>query len=389
MTASVQACAACLRRTALIAALAGHVEVAWRRGRRPGALLALPRGELVAAVVPDQESRAQLLEANARLAPAALAAAIRAAGLEAVCRCAGPPYPQALLDTPDAPAVVHVLGGLGRLHRLASDPGRCAAIVGARRASPYGLDVARALGAGLGAAGATVVSGMAIGIDTAAHAGAVAATGATVAVLAGGADVAYPASRRGLHRQIGASGCVISELPPGFRAFRWSFPARNRLIAALASATVVVEAGAASGALITADLAMDLGREVGAVPGRITAPQAAGTNALLHGGAHVVRGPEDVLSLLSLPAGPAGRDAPAGDALPPGAGLRPGLQAVLARVAGGASTLGEAAGSGDLAAAMSALAELELLGLVQRSAGGRYRVPSPAPVAARRGGERG
>ncbi len=386
MTASVQACAACLRRTALIAALAGHVEVAWRRGHRPGALLALPRCELVAAVVPGQEARARLLEANARLAPAALASAIRAAGLEAVCRCAGPPYPQGLLDTPDAPAVVHVLGGLRRLHRLTGDPGRCAAVVGARRASPYGLDVAHALGAGLGAAGATVVSGLAIGIDTAAHAGAVAASGATVAVLAGGADVAYPASRRGLHRQIGASGCVISELPPGFRAFRWSFPARNRLIAGLASATVVVEAAAASGALITADLAMDLGREVGAVPGRITAPQAAGTNALLHGGAHVVRGPEDVLSLLTLPAGP---DAPAGDAPPPGAGLRPGLQAVLARVAGGAGTLGEAAGTGDLAAAMSALAELELLGLVQRSAGGRYRVPPPAPAPARLGGQRG
>lgn len=368
-----RACDACLRRTALLAAVAGNIEIAWRRGLRPRRLLALDDDALAVAVAPDRAAAGRIAAHAAGVPTGPIRAAIDAAGLEAVCRC-DDRYPAALRNGPDPPAVVHVLGGVDRLAALAGAPGRCAAVVGARRASPYGLDVARALGHGLAVAGATTVSGMALGIDTAAHAGALAGGGPTVAVLAGGADVAYPASRRALHRCIAEHGCVVSELPPGFRSFRWGFPARNRIIAGLAAATVVVEAATASGALITADFAADLGREVGAVPGRVTAPQSAGTNALLHGGAHVVRTADDVLALLdpALGTGHSRADAP-----DPRAALPPALRALHDRVAGGATTPSELAGSGDVRPVLVGLAELELLGLVVRRGHGRYAPAAP------------
>ena len=161
----------------------------------------------------------------------------------------------------DAPAVLHVAGD----PEVLPAPDEVAvAIVGARRATPYGLEVARALGRGLAAARVTVVSGMALGIDAAAHAGALEVGGPTIAVLAGGADVPYPRSRPALHRRIvGGGGCVVSEMPPGFTPLKWGFPARNRIIAGLAAATIVVEAAERSGSLITAEFAQDLGRVVG------------------------------------------------------------------------------------------------------------------------------
>ena len=137
--------------------------------------------------------------------------------------------------------------------------------------APTALQVAHALGRGLAAAGVTVISGMALGIDSAAHAGALEVGGPTITVLAGGADVAYPASKRSLHRELVRTQAAISEMPPGFKPFRWCFPARNRTIAGLASLTIVVEATERSGSLITADLAQELGRAVGAVPGPVTA----------------------------------------------------------------------------------------------------------------------
>ena len=166
------------------------------------------------------------------------------------------------------------------------------AIVGARRGTPYGIEVARALGRSLAAAGVPVVSGMALGIDSAAHVGALDPPDppAPVAVLAGGADVPYPASRRRLYARLVERGCVVSELPPGFAAFRWCFVARNRIIAALAALTVVVEAAERSGSLTTADFAAQVGRPVLAVPGPITSRFSAGTNGLIAAGAGVVRG---------------------------------------------------------------------------------------------------
>lgn len=354
-------CRGCLRRTWLVGALAGRIEHARReRGaQRIALLLALDDRALMEAVdAPDA-----VAAAYRRFDRDAALDAARRAGLDVVCRH-DPRYPERLAGLPDAPAALHVAGGLERFERLTGEGAPGVAVVGARRASAYGLEVARGLGRGLAAAGVTVVSGMALGVDSAAHAGALEA-GPTIAVLAGGADRPYPASKRRLHAAIRERGCVVSELGPGIGARRWCFPARNRIIAALAGVTVVVEAMARSGSLITAELARDLGRDVGAVPGPVTSPLSAGPNALLADGAHVIRGPEDALDL----------------ACGVGAWRRPGaeraapehLRALHAAVAAGAGSPEALARQGvPIAAALAGLAELELLGLVRRTAGGRY-----------------
>jgi DNA processing protein len=271
-------------------------------------------------------------------------------------------YPERLRHLAGPPAV---LFSVGPGCELSDRP--AVAVVGARRASDYGLEVARMLGRGLSAAGVTVVSGMAMGVDAAAHEGALAGGADTVAVLGCGADVAYPASRRRLHARLRRDALVVSELPPGFTARRWCFPVRNRVIAALAEVVVVVEGGERSGSLITARLARELGREVGAVPGRITSPAAAGPNSLLFDGAHPIRGAQDVLDLL-FGAG-VRAVAPARD---PGA-LEPELRDIFEAVASGVDTLHALSRAGrDLTGAMAALAELELRGFVTRGAGGVY-----------------
>jgi DNA processing protein len=264
--------------------------------------------------------------------------------------------------------VLHVAGRQSLLHDLAGEETRAVAIVGARRATPDGIEVARALGRGLAAAGVTVVSGMALGIDSAAHAGALEACGPTVAVLASGADVAYPRSKARLYRELVDGQCVVSEMPPGFQPFRWAFPARNRTIAALADVTVVVEATARSGSLITAEFAADFGRQVAAVPGRVTAPQAQGTNALIIDGAPLIRHARDVLDLLfGAGGGPPGEDAD------PRTALEPRLRSLLDAVESGRDTVSAIARTaGEAQAAMRGLTELELLGLVRRDLAGRY-----------------
>ena len=209
-------------------------------------------------------------------------------------------YPAPLLHLVDPPPYLCVLGDLSVLARPT------VAIVGTRRATPYGERVTHALAGALAAAGVCVVSGMARGIDAAAHRAALARGGFTAAVLGTGVDVAYPVAHRSLHASIAERGLVISEFPCGSSAAPASFPRRNRLIAALASLTIVVEAGERSGALITADHALDLGRDVGAVPGPIESPQHVGSNGLLKNGAHHILGAGDALSLLGL-ADPASR----------------------------------------------------------------------------------
>ena len=245
---------------------------------------------------------------------------------------------------------------------------RPVALVGARRASPYGLEAARTLGHELAVSGVPVVSGMALGIDSAAHEGALEAGGLTVAVLAGGADFVYPRSRAGLYRRIAAEGLVVSELPPGTRPHRWSFPARNRIMAGLAAMTVVVEGTVSSGSLITAGFAEDLGRDLGAVPGQVTSTLAAGPNRLLAEGACVVRSAADVLDALY---GPGVRPRRlAGDAA---ASLEPRLAELLAAVERGEGSPDALAADPAAAAdVLASLTELELLGLVRRAAGGRY-----------------
>jgi DNA processing protein len=246
------------------------------------------------------------------------------------------------------------------------------AVVGARRATPYGLTVARDLGCGLSSAGVTVVSGLALGVDSAAHAGALEGTAAPVAVLAGGADRPYPASKRQLHAAVRAAGAVVSEMPPGFGIHRWAFVARNRLIAALAQVVVVVEATERSGSLTTADLGADVGRTVAAVPGRVTCAVASGTNALIRDGALLVRGVRDVLEALAELTG-ANYDTTAR----PGPALAPELQQLLDAIGAGHSTLPMLAAHGlDPRRVLSGLGQLEALGLIRRGFGGRYeRVP--------------
>ena len=217
------------------------------------------------------------------------------ARVSAVCRHAGP-YPPQLTELPDPPAVLFCVGRAGTLRLLCEQP--AVAIVGTRRPSPYGNEVAYAFGRGLGAAGVTVVSGLALGIDATAHRGCLDGRGTPVAVLACGPERAYPRRHRRLHERVAERGVVLSELPPGTDAQRWSFPARNRIMAGLARLTLVVEAADPSGSLITAAFARDLGRAVAAVPGRVTARMAAGTNGLLRDGAIPVTSTEDVLDEL-------------------------------------------------------------------------------------------
>jgi DNA processing protein len=299
----------------------------------------------------------------ARFRPDLARARSRTAALEAYCRH-DDRYPAALRELGDPPAVVHVRGAPEALQRLLAGP--AVAVVGARRASSYGLEVARALGRGLASAGITVVSGMALGVDSAAHAGALEVGGPTLAVLAGGADVPYPPTKRTLYRRLAATGAIVSEMPPGTGAWRWCFPARNRLIAALGQAAVVVEAGERSGSLITAQIAQQLGREVCAVPGQVTATMAAGTNALLFDGAGLVRDAQDVLDRV-LGAGVMA--VPRRD----GRELAPPLRRLLEAVSNGRDTLAAlATPEGDVEEALVGLAELELQGYVRRGPGGRY-----------------
>lgn len=206
-----------------------------------------------------------------------------------------PDYPAVLLQLYDPPPFLFVLGDLSVLARPT------VAIVGTRRATAYGERATDAVATALASAGACVVSGMARGIDAAAHRAALRCHGATAAVLGTGVDVAYPVGHRSLHKAIAQRGVVLSEFPCGSRAAPASFPRRNRIIAALARLTIVVEAGEKSGALITAEHATDLGRDVGVVPGAIDSPQCVGSNRLIRDGTHVILGPTEALSLMGLP----------------------------------------------------------------------------------------
>jgi DNA processing protein len=360
VTGAPAACDRCLARAWLLARVASHLDPVRNRIEE---LLALGDERLLDAV--GGERRQAIARELLRLDVDGARERAAAAGIELVCRC-DPGYPVRLLTLESPPAVLHVAGSMrGFLDAVAEDP---VAIVGARRASSYGLEVARALGAGLGASGVTVVSGMALGVDSAAHAGALAAGAATVTVLPGSAERPYPTGKRALHRQIRETGAAISELPPGTGVWRWMFPARNRIIAAITATTVVVEAGERSGALVTARIARRIGRPVGAVPGRITSALAAGPNGLLASGGYVVRGPQDVLDQVF---GAGVRTARLDDRSP----LEPDLRDLLALIADGTDTAAALSRAGMGAEeGLAALASLELAGYVRRGPGGRFSV---------------
>jgi DNA processing protein len=261
-------------------------------------------------------------------------------------------YPPLLAAIHDPPARLYVRGA-GEPELLS---GVAVAVVGARACSAYGRSVARSLARELAAAGVVVVSGMARGIDGEAHRGTLETGGVTVAVLGCGIDRDYPAAHAELARRICERGLVVSEYEPGVEPAPWRFPARNRVIAGLSRATVVVEARERSGALITADFALEEGREVLAVPGEITSALSAGTNALLRLGATPVTCAGDVLEALGVTPAPPAAPAP----------LDPVAGALLERLRDGARSADELVrfAAVDPAAAAAALVELELAGRV-------------------------
>jgi DNA processing protein len=297
MTASSpqpDACSSCLRRAYLVGHLAPRIAGLIGGGRsRCVGLLSLPESELIAAAGGrDRAATERFLDAfDAKSERTRLLDS----GVEVRCRHADG-YPAALLQLDDPPSVLFASGRGAALKRLADEP--AVAIVGSRSPSPYGQQVAYELSRGLAAAGVPVVSGLALGVDATAHRGCLDGGGVPIAVVASGPDVVYPRRHRGLRQSVLGAGCVVSELPPGTPVYRWSFPARNRIMAALARMTLVVEAADPSGSLITADFARDLGRAVGAVPGRINARVAQGSNALLRDGAAPITSAQDVLDEL-------------------------------------------------------------------------------------------
>jgi DNA processing protein len=280
---------------------------------------------------------------------------LEAAGIRWLSR-SDPAFPDSLGSIFDPPAGLF-LRGEGSLELLGRPS---VAVVGARACSSYGSHVARTFGRELAAAGLVVVSGMARGVDGEAHRGALEVGGVTVAVLGCGVDRNYPAAHAELARRIAEDGLVVSEYPPGVEPAPWRFPARNRIVAGLTQVTVVVEARERSGALITADLALEEGREVFTVPGEITSALSVGTNALLRLGAAPATSSADVLESFGL--GPPEEQTP---------DLSPGASRVLERLRDGPGSADELVRALrlDAASVTAALTELELYGLLTETSG--------------------
>jgi DNA processing protein len=270
-----------------------------------------------------------------------------------------PDYPEQLRNVEEPPERLWWIGDWS----LTSRP--LVAIVGTRRATGYGLRVTREIAGALARGGVCIVSGMALGIDAAAHQAALDAGGATIAVLGNGADVPYPRSHTRLHRAIVERGLVLSEMPPGARSHGGSFIRRNRIIAGLARLTIVVEAPIGSGALWTAKTASDLGRDLGAVPGQIDSPQSRGTNELVRDGAQAITSIDDALCLAGLAPQRGAEPEPTDDVE-----LR-----VWAALGDGAATLDElcARSSLPVAQCLSAVTVLELRGAVECALTGEIR----------------
>lgn len=323
-------------------------------------------GDLVRAVddvLPDRA--AAVASQQAKWSADAVRQAAVDANLAAFCMCSGE-YPQPLLELTDPPPVIYTRGDRAIFEHC---PAQAVGMVGTRHPTLVGRETARRIAGGIARCDGTIVSGMALGIDAASHEGALMTGGLTIAVLASGADRPSPSSHRDLYAQILDRGAVISEMPPGIQPFRWSFPARNRIIAALSRATVVVEAPLRSGALITAEQATDMGRDVYAVPGSIASDVSEGTNRLLQDGAGaVIDGAHLAQYHLGLGKVIGAAGAPAG-------GVLAEVHETLAR---GPLSIAELSrrtetslGPGELELV---LLDLELAGWVARRPDGRYRV---------------
>ena len=353
------ACLDCLRRSWLLADLGPFIEVACdnRPGRRTPELLALGDEELVAAMAPSRAGH--MLAANRSLGADDLHSELLAARCWAICMH-DPTFPESLRGDRDGPRCLIGRGDRSLLNRPGLEGS--VTVIGSRRPTREGLAQARILGRDLAGSALSVVSGLALGIDGSAHRGALEAggPGRTIAVLGCGPDRAYPLRHRALYDEITNHGLVISEMPPGTRPWRWTFPARNRVMAALSAVTVVVEARTGSGSLITADLASSSGRDVAAMPGSVTSPLADGTNSLIRDGAALVRDAADVLEVLGL----------TGSALrqtSPTAGLDPLTSGVFEAIAIGRNSVDPIAEATSLPAGevLAALTRLEVRGLIE------------------------
>lgn len=363
----MSACEACLRASLLRSEGLTIAERKYSGTVEASRLLRLDPEDLLEELRRDHP---EIDESLASAASKLLADGYDREGLWTVCRHE-PEFPDRLRrfdSLSDIPAVIYGVGRKELFDELTEHNGL--SIVGARRASAYGREVAYSLANEAAAAGMIVVSGMALGVDGAAHRGALQGGGRTIAVLAGGPEVAYPRSHRLLHEQIRDAGCVISENPPGAQAQRWAFVARNRVIAGLAAMTIFVEGSEESGAMHTVRFAEEIGSGVGAVPGPITGPLSVGPNKLLGvEGVIVVCGISDVLDEL---------------AVTPDAPRLPGFaeieldeisNMILELIAAGDRTpreLAHSLPSNRPREISQALGQLELLGMIEREPSGEY-----------------
>jgi DNA processing protein len=389
----IDACKECLRRSWLLGVLSGCLEYQARDRGRLLELLALGDEDLVQAI--GGRRRRELRERYARFTPGDIP---WPSGVETICRH-NRGYPRTLAKdgasrsgdraSPNAstaagdgaPRMLYVAGSTQRLQALAAQP--TVAIVGSRKATDYGMEMARDLARGLAASGVIVTGGLSDGIELAAQAGALEVDGKTLTVTDGGVDVACPARRRGLYKRVLKTGCAVAELPCGCATRSWCHTARERIVVGLAQLTIVVEADEDPRDLLCARIAQALGRTVAAVPGRVTSPVSRGTHVLLMEGVPLVRGPRDALDLLygedpaqktngslrrptgtpTMPTNEASRTPQ----------LEPILKATLEQVGAGRDTPAKlTAGSEDAGEVLLALSELELMGLLSRGDGGRY-----------------
>jgi DNA processing protein len=332
------------------------------QGMTPRRLLSVAAGVGSASAVLAEIREGRVGSANDRAFASSLDGAEIAAAAAAcdarVVPWGSEAYPDLLRHIPDPPALLYVVG-----HGLV-DVARTVAVVGARRCSERGREAAFEIGRGLGLAGAIVVSGAALGIDAAAHLGALDAGGRTLAVMGCGIDRAYPPRSAPLIERIRRSGTIVSEHAPGTPPFPRNFPARNRIVAGLCAATVVVEGAAGSGSMITAEHAMEFGRDVYAVPGPVTSPLSAVPLQLIRDGAGMVRGSADLLEDLGLEPGP--------DEVSERLDLSEPERRILDRLDEPALPDGLAAATGaTVPEVVATLVRLELRGLV-RSVGGRF-----------------
>jgi DNA processing protein len=294
---------------------------------------------------------------------------------------ADPEYPRSLLEIPDPPALLHYQGNLDLLR--SADSGSTVAMIGTRKASDYGRRWTKRLSAGLSRSGWTIISGLAAGIDAEAHESCLDTGGTTIGVLGTGVDLVYPTSNRKLYDRMTKVGLILSEYSAGTPADRAHFPARNRIVAGLCRATIVLEAGLGSGALITARMAQDYGRAVHVLAGSLDNPEAAGGLQLIRQGAQIITSEADLLEVLGPVARSAQLDLFAVEAAPIAAkptptNLKPELQTIWQIIAASQEpvvldTIVETTGlpTGNV---LSGLLELELMGAIEEQAGMRYQV---------------